>query len=158
MTIGATWVKRLKMSQNENELTPQQTLAIPHLLHGRSITETADLIGVARQTVSRWLHNDPAFIAAYNAERLAVIEATRSRIINLATVALDVLEGILKDEFCDYSDKLKAAGLVAKLLPLDALPIDTRTNKEIIEADQNAAWTDATLRDTFSGLGKSLPP
>ena len=51
------------------ELTPQQTSAVDLLAGGGNVTDTARSIGVARQTVSRWVHSDAQFRAALNVRR-----------------------------------------------------------------------------------------
>lgn len=50
-------------------LTPQQSAAADLLAAGASVTDAAASIGVARQTVSGWLHGDRVFQAALNRRR-----------------------------------------------------------------------------------------
>lgn len=71
---------RAKQQAQTYELTPQQVEAVGLLLSGKTITETATAIGVARETVSRWRHSDPAFEAAYNEGLRSAWEAGRTRL------------------------------------------------------------------------------
>ena len=47
-------------TNSEKELSERQALAIPHLVSANSVNETADLVGVNRKTVYRWM-DDPMF-------------------------------------------------------------------------------------------------
>ena len=54
------------MSQNVTlhaAISPRQSLAAAALAGGSTVTEAAEKAGVARETVSRWLHRDAEFIA-----------------------------------------------------------------------------------------------
>ena len=54
------------MSQNvtlSTTISPAQWLALEALVSGGSITKAATEAGVARETVSRWVHHDPVFLA-----------------------------------------------------------------------------------------------
>jgi hypothetical protein len=53
------------MSQNvtlSTRISPAQAAAIAALATGSTVTEAAQQAGVARETVSRWVHRDPDFI------------------------------------------------------------------------------------------------
>ena len=66
------------------------------LLTGETITAVAGAVGVARQTVHRWLTSDPAFIAAHNAGRRELANAHAVRLLTLCGHALDVVGGALE--------------------------------------------------------------
>src|SRR5271165_2713675 len=58
--------KTSTMSQNVTlpaMISPAQSLAVAALVNGSSITQAAEKAGVTRETVSRWVHRNPAFIA-----------------------------------------------------------------------------------------------
>ena len=63
------------MQQNatlsEKDLSERQVIAIPHLVSSKTASETAELVGVNRKTIYRWL-DDPAFRDAYDRQRDAV--------------------------------------------------------------------------------------
>jgi transposase-like protein len=50
-------------------LNPQQEAAVALLAAGTTVTDAAEAIGVARQTVSEWLHHHHGFKAALNRRR-----------------------------------------------------------------------------------------
>src|SRR5262245_24025731 len=51
------------------ELTPQQAAAVDLLAAGRMVSETAEAVGVVRQTVSEWLNQHHGFQAELNQRR-----------------------------------------------------------------------------------------
>ena len=63
------------MSQNatnsEKELSERQVIAIPHLVSAKSVSEAAELVGVNRKTIYRWM-DDPTFREEYDRQRDAV--------------------------------------------------------------------------------------
>jgi len=79
------------------QISIQQQNAIDLLVQGKSDRETAEAIGVSRQTVTNWRNNDTVFIAELNKQRKAVWGAQVDRIRYLISAALDVLEEDLKD-------------------------------------------------------------
>lgn len=79
------------------QLSIQQQNAIDLLVQGKSDRETAEAIGVSRQTVTNWRNNNTVFIAELNKQRKAVWGAQVDRIRYLISAALDVLEEDLKD-------------------------------------------------------------
>ena len=58
-------------TNSENELSERQVLAIPHLVSAKSVSETAELVGVNRRTVYRWM-DDPTFREEYDRQRDAI--------------------------------------------------------------------------------------
>ena len=79
------------------QLSIQQQNAIDLLIQGKNDRETAEAIGVSRQTVTNWRNNNHVFIAELNKQRKAVWGAQVDRIRYLISAALDVLEEDLKD-------------------------------------------------------------
>ena len=79
------------------QLSIQQQNAIDLLIQGKSDRETAEAVGVSRQTVTNWRNNNPVFIAELNKQRKAVWGAQVDRIRYLISAALDVREEDLKD-------------------------------------------------------------
>ena len=78
------------------ELTAQREAVLAALLTGQTITAAAGAVGVARQTVHRWLTADPAFIAAHNGGRRELANAHAVRLLTLCGQALDVVGGALE--------------------------------------------------------------
>ena len=77
------------VTNSEKELSERQVLAIPHLVSAKSVSETAELIGVNRRTVYRWM-DDPAFREEYDRQRDAVAGFARSGMRALMLKALSV--------------------------------------------------------------------
>ena len=76
---------------NQDNLTVLQEKAIQLLMTGGSDQAVADELGMARQTVNNWRHNDAAFAARFNAERRALWSTHREKLRSLVAQAVDVL-------------------------------------------------------------------
>ncbi len=96
-------------------LSVEQENAIDLLVAGTSDRETAEAIGVSRQTVCGWRNHHPIFIAALNASRLETWGASSDRLRALLPKALDCLEGAITGEAPDW----KAAAKIVELAGLD---------------------------------------
>jgi len=96
-------------------LSVEQENAIDLLVAGTSDRETAEAIGVSRQTVCGWRNHHPVFIAALNASRLETWGASSDRLRALLPKALDCLEGAITGEAPDW----KAAAKIVELAGLD---------------------------------------
>jgi hypothetical protein len=80
------------------EITVDQEKAIVLMGSGKSVSEAARETGVGRATLYRWLRDDPAFIAAWNAWRREQGLATRARLLGVAAEAAEsVREAVRKD-------------------------------------------------------------
>lgn len=102
---------------HRSALTPQQMRAVDLLVQGKTDGQVGAEVGVARECVNRWRHHNPHFIAALNAERLALWQASRERLRALGDKALDVL-----DDALDAGDTRVALGLL-KLRAADRAPL-----------------------------------
>ena len=76
---------------NQDNLTVVQEKAIQLLMTGRSDQAVADKLGLARQTVNNWRHNDAVFAARFNAERQALWSTHREKLRSLVAQAVNVL-------------------------------------------------------------------
>jgi hypothetical protein len=92
-------------------LSTQQDQALEWLMNGGSITEAAQFAGVARQTVSRWLHSDEDFRAVYDAWRDQVTNITEGQLMGLSEAAVSTLANAVRDR-----QNVKAAEFVIKHL------------------------------------------
>jgi hypothetical protein len=95
------------------ELEPQQLEAVGLLLSGKTITETAAALGVARETVSRWRHTDAAFEALYNEGLRSTWEAGRVRLEEARGKAIARLVELVDSE--EPAVALKAAMALVRL-------------------------------------------
>lgn len=85
-----------------------------------SCSQSKKEAGVSEQTLSAAWMKSPAFVAAVNREREAMLEAARDRLRTLGTKATNALEDVL-DHAQKPADKLKAAEMVLRLLGFDDL-------------------------------------
>jgi hypothetical protein len=95
------------------ELAADQLAALDQLLAGKTVTEAAAAVGVARETVSRWRNSDAAFQAAYNAALQSVYEAGQARLLDARAKALDRLAGLIDSD--DPTIALKAAAALLRV-------------------------------------------
>lgn len=117
------------------ELTPDQTAALDLLLAGQTITAAAATVGVARETVSRWRNNDPAFQAAYNAVLQSVYDAGQARLLEARGKALDRLATLV-----DSTDEATALKAAAALLRVDVDRPKGATTAAGVERRQALDW------------------
>ena len=68
-------------------------LAIDALIGGASVTEAALAAGIRRETLSRWIHDNPIFQAALNRRRS---EARQERMRGLITLITDIEASVRK--------------------------------------------------------------
>lgn len=104
---------RARAQAQTQELTPQQVEALTLLLGGKTITETAAALGVARETVSRWRHTDAAFEAVYNEGLRSAWEAGLVRIDEARGKAIGRLVELMEGD--DPTVALKAAMALVRL-------------------------------------------
>jgi hypothetical protein len=84
-----------KWLQGGSALSAPQAAAVELLAAGRNDSDTAQAVGVSRQTVNGWRHHDPVFIAALNARRREIWDSVHDRLRGLALKAAAVLEAAL---------------------------------------------------------------
>jgi len=94
-------------------LTGEQVEVLAHLVSGSSQRDAAAAVGVAEETISRWMHGDPLFVATLNGIRAEVWRAAVDRLRGLVGAALVTVEELMaKGE--SESTRLRAASLVLK--------------------------------------------
>ena len=109
------------MSQNvtlSTTISPAQWLALQALVGGGSIAKAATEAGVARETVSRWVHHDPVFLAQLQNVRAELAIQTRCALEALGMQAVGVLANAVQDQFVKPW-RLKAACAVLKMVGAD---------------------------------------
>jgi hypothetical protein len=108
--------KKVKESDNgAPELSVDQVTVIYCLLSGKTQREAAQAAKVNESTVSRWMHQDAAFIAAYNAGLQSVYDASMAELLDLRRKATQTLGEM--QEKGDWRKRLKAAELILKYAP-----------------------------------------
>lgn len=119
-------------------LSPQQELALLALVGGATQGEAAERARVARETVCRWLQDDPEFVDGLNRSRKEIWDASIDRLRLLALKSTEVLAKLLENE--DPRIRLTAAqttlkavgleGLAAPSEPLDAAGVERAKRSE----------------------------
>jgi hypothetical protein len=122
------------MSQNVTLLatiSATQGLALEALLKGASVTKAANEAGVARETVSRWVHHDPAFLAELQNARAELALQTRCALESLGMRAIGVLVEAMQNQFMQPW-RFRAACASLKLIGADkAETIPSTTREEV---------------------------
>ena len=83
-----------------------------------TVTEAAQKAGVTRETVSRWMHHDPVFIAELQNTRADLALQARCALEALGTEAIAVLTAAIQNKPVTPA-ALRAASIVLKLLGAD---------------------------------------
>ena len=123
------------------QLNDKQSNAISLLVVGKTDTETAEAVGVARQTVNGWRHHNAEFVAELNYRRHELWYAQTELLRGLIGDAVAVLADDMKSENKRLRQAaavhvLKAVGRYGKsLLPHGA------TDAEKVRADWEAEET-----------------
>jgi hypothetical protein len=112
-------------------ISPAQFLAVEALVRGASVTEAAGKAGVARETVSRWMHRDPAFMAELQNTRALIAVHTRCALEALGHQAVEALREALQGLHV-RGTRLRSACAVLKLIGADRTEtIPTTTAEEV---------------------------
>ena len=99
-------------------ISPVQSFALEALVRGSTVTKAAEAAGVARETVSRWSHHDPVFIAELHNFRSDLAAQTRYALESLGMSAVAALCEALQDQSMRPT-RLRAACAVLKLIGAD---------------------------------------
>ena len=118
------------MQQNatlsEDELSEKQVLAIPHLVSSKSVSEAAELVGVSRTTIYRWM-DDPTFRDEYDRQRDAVANFARKGMRALMLKALAV-----QAERLDSDDAKERARAAKEVFDYDTKTVTNHENQKLI--------------------------
>ena len=87
------------------KLTATQEQALLLLASGETVTRTAEVVGVSRQTCSEWVNRDPDFIATLNTLRQETLDAGADRLRNMVGAALDAVEAGINSEELSAKDR-----------------------------------------------------
>jgi hypothetical protein len=110
-----------------------QVLAVAALMGGSTVTEAAEKAGVSRETVSRWVHHDPAFIAELQNRRAELIATLQFEFASLGKRAIEVMRDILKSGTGEGGAKDFAAAVkVLEMLGLGTVAtVEPTTPREV---------------------------
>ena len=123
-------------TNSEKELSERQVLAIPHLVSAKSASETADLIGVNRTTIYRWM-DDPAFRDEYDRQRDAVAKFARTGMRALMLKALTI-----QAERLDSDDPRERARAAREVFDYDTKTVTNHENQKLINRMHHLIYND----------------
>jgi hypothetical protein len=100
----------------EAPLSVPQRQAMEWLMNGGSVGEAAQYAGVTRQTVSRWMHEDPDFSALFAYWQEQVKATNRARLTALTESAMDTVADAIRNhkDVRAALALLKGAGVLAR--------------------------------------------
>ena len=101
-------------------------LAIPHLVSSKTASEAAELVGVNRKTIYRWL-DDPAFRDEYDRQRDAVANFARSSMRALMLKALAI-----QAERLDSDDPKERARVAKEIIDYDSKTSTSHENQKLL--------------------------
>jgi hypothetical protein len=133
-------------------LTDAQRRAIQRLVSGESATAAAASAGVHRQTVHRWLRDDPAFRAAFHGWQVAATEHAKARLLALADAAVTTVANAVT------SGDTRTALVILKAQGLLTPPTPGSTDPHHIARQQltDAARAEAALAQDEAGTAPEI--
>ena len=132
--------------KSHRALTPAQLNAIDCLLVGKNDRETAEAVGVCRQTVTRWRLTDWFFQSELKRKRAQLWNGALDRLRSLIPKAIDVLEFRLSKNNGDFG--LQAVAQLFKLMKPGGLLQPNSQEQEL--------YTD--FADEMADLPVPVPP
>lgn len=110
------------------QLSEQQMEAISLILKGETLTDTAKILGVTRQTVSAWKNKDEAFKRELDEQTRQLTSVVNDKIL---TNALPLIDRLIKIALTSESDKTSLDAIIYALNRI----LGTPTNK--VKSDNN---------------------
>lgn len=129
------------MADKREELSQDQVDVLALLLAGQKQVDAAASVGVAAETVSRWVRHDAVFMAELNRRRLDAWEAQAARLAGLSGQAVDTIAELLASG--SEASKFKAAVAILKGQGLNEVgPPEGEIDAEAIEKEwrTSTAW------------------
>src|SRR5262249_39896165 len=115
-------------------MSPRKGLALGALLSGRGVTAAAEVAGVNRKAIGRWLSEDPEFISLFNSLKTEMHESIRQRLVVLPPKSIKVISSLLSRRATPPGVRLKAATAVLDLVlsgPPDGLTEEVEARAEV---------------------------
>ncbi len=135
-------VKPTKPDITRHELTVVQLNAIDLLVTGKTDQETAEAVGVTRQTVNGWRNANPYFQAALNRRRQDLWGVTVDQLRALLPRAVATLE----DELNGGVDRVRVALDILRLAGLDRAKASQKLDTFLVGPTDPDAIVDAEVR------------
>lgn len=125
------------------EITAEQERAIGLMASGKTVKEVAAGVGVCRATIYRWMRDDPAFVATWNAWQRDQRQATQAQLLGMTGEAVAAVRGaIQKGDGRLALAMLKAMGLLAEQPAgsedpeLVAMQLDVARREEVVKMQE----------------------
>ena len=109
-------------------------LTIPHLVSSKTASETAELVGVNRKTIYRWM-DDPAFRDEYDRQRDAVAKYARYSMRALLLKALSI-----QAERLDSDDPKERARAAKEIIDYDTKTATSHENQKLVNRLHNLVY------------------
>ncbi len=122
-------------SVSEENLSDKQLQAIPLLISSKSVSEAAELAGVHRTTINRWLR-DETFRAAYEEQRDAIAFYARSGMRALMLKAVAIQAGRL-----DSDDPVERARVAKEIIDYDTRTSTNHENQKLVYRLHNLIYS-----------------
>jgi len=116
-------------------LTVEQLNAIDLLILGKTDREVADLVGVRRETITKW-HQNPFFMAELNTKRNALWIDSKLRLKALAYEAVNVLTNGLHST----NEKIAITAAVHILKTVGLYDTDGKASMDLPKTPEEAVW------------------
>lgn len=154
------------------ELSVDQRQAVEYLASGKTDAETADILGLNQNTISRWRHRNPAWAAAERAAEDEAVARTRRRLRALTARAVDTIAAVMdgkrvdpatgEESFnADPQHRLAAAKTVldrAGVVEIKGLEVTGKEGGPVqIETREPVELTEAELRAELARLTPEAP-
>jgi hypothetical protein len=143
--------KRLWDRSPAPRLTVEQLNAIDLLILGKTDRETADLVGVRRETITKW-HQNPFFIAELNTKRDALWIDSKLRLKALAHEAVNVLTNGLHST----NEKIAITAAVHILKTVGLYDTEGKASMDLPKTPEEAVW--AQLWDKKTNVYRGSRP
>ena len=122
---------------DQDNLTVMQEKAIQLLMTGLTDQAVADQLGLARQTVCNWRHNEAAFAARFNVERQDLWSTHREKLRSLVAQAVDVLA---EDMAAKLEPKLRQSAAIHVLKAVGLYGQDMKPSGAIDSVQVERNW------------------
>ena len=143
--------KRLWDRSSAPQLTPEQLNAIDLLILGKTDKEVSELVGVRRETITKW-HKNPFFIAELNSRREVLWTDSKLRLRALASEAVEVLSNGLHSE----DEKVAISAAVHILKTVGLYDAEGKASITLPKTPEEAVWAQA-LEDNTNSIKGSRP-
>ena len=132
-------------------LTPEQLNAIDLLILGKTDREVSELVGVRRETITKW-HQNPFFMAELNTKRDALWIDSKLRLKALAHEAVNVLTNGLHST----NEKIAITAAVHILKTVGLYDTEGKASMDLPKTPEEAVW--AQLWDKKTNLFRASRP